>query len=293
MLTLCMIVKDEEANIERAIRSAAPFIQRVAIVDTGSTDRTALIVTDLCAEFGLKFLYESHEQAGPFDFGKARTQALAVARKVSGGLGYSLMMDADDVVVEVDRKALHINVGYQVTKLLNGTSYQVTGIFDNGVDWTYKGVTHEFPDATNIPGHVGPVVATIIAGTHGTRSKDPLKYLHDAEAINRALMVETDQFMRNRYCFYLAQSYRDALHAGAAIYWYKVVVEAGNWVEEKYIAALNLGRLTGEPEWFRHATLFNRNRAEAYRALGLNEEADACKIQPGWLFVETSAYKSE
>jgi glycosyltransferase involved in cell wall biosynthesis len=37
---LVMIVKNEEAVLERALRSALPFISTYVIVDTGSTDST-------------------------------------------------------------------------------------------------------------------------------------------------------------------------------------------------------------------------------------------------------------
>ena len=43
-LSICMIVKNEEANIGRAIESFLPFADEIIVNDTGSTDRTIEIV---------------------------------------------------------------------------------------------------------------------------------------------------------------------------------------------------------------------------------------------------------
>ncbi len=39
-ITLCMIVKNEEENIEKCITSAFHIVDNAVIVDTGSTDST-------------------------------------------------------------------------------------------------------------------------------------------------------------------------------------------------------------------------------------------------------------
>ena len=39
-ISLCMIVKDEEDMIARSLQSAAPLVDEIVIVDTGSTDGT-------------------------------------------------------------------------------------------------------------------------------------------------------------------------------------------------------------------------------------------------------------
>ena len=42
-ISLCMIVKDEEAVLARCLDSVRALVDEVIIVDTGSTDRTAQI----------------------------------------------------------------------------------------------------------------------------------------------------------------------------------------------------------------------------------------------------------
>ena len=44
-VSLCMIVKNEEANLARCLRSVTPVVDEIVIVDTGSTDRTRDIAT--------------------------------------------------------------------------------------------------------------------------------------------------------------------------------------------------------------------------------------------------------
>ena len=39
-ISLCMIVKNEEINIERCLLSIKPAVHEMIVVDTGSTDRT-------------------------------------------------------------------------------------------------------------------------------------------------------------------------------------------------------------------------------------------------------------
>ena len=44
LLTLAMMVKDEEATIAKTLLSAKPWVDRYVVLDTGSTDRTKEIV---------------------------------------------------------------------------------------------------------------------------------------------------------------------------------------------------------------------------------------------------------
>lgn len=49
-ISLCMIVKNNEDTIERCLRSIVPFVDEVCMVDTGSTDKTLKIASDVCAD---------------------------------------------------------------------------------------------------------------------------------------------------------------------------------------------------------------------------------------------------
>ena len=82
-LSLVMIAKDEEANLSRALESAARFVDEIILVDTGSTDRTV----EIAESHGAKVYH--HPWQG--DFSLHRNQALSYA-----GGDWCLQLDADE-----------------------------------------------------------------------------------------------------------------------------------------------------------------------------------------------------
>jgi tetratricopeptide (TPR) repeat protein len=82
-VSLCMIVKDEEAQLPRCLASARPFVDEMIVVDTGSGDRTVEIASSLGARV-FSFPW-SH------DFSAARNESL---RHAHGD--WILYLDADE-----------------------------------------------------------------------------------------------------------------------------------------------------------------------------------------------------
>ena len=72
-VTLCMIVKDEEHIIKETLESMVVNIDRYDITDTGSTDKTKVIIKDFFDRHGIPGEVHEMEWQG---FGKSRTQAL-------------------------------------------------------------------------------------------------------------------------------------------------------------------------------------------------------------------------
>ena len=72
LLSLVMMVKNEEAFLEDALRSALPLCDELVVVDTGSTDRTVEIARDLGARVS--------SFAWCDDFSAARNETLRQAR---------------------------------------------------------------------------------------------------------------------------------------------------------------------------------------------------------------------
>jgi len=93
-LSVCMIVKNEEDNIERAIKSALPIADEIIVVDTGSNDNTVKIVRDLIGRVYFTPWID--------DFAAARNKSIAFATKE-----WIMWLDADDVIPESTYE--HIN----------------------------------------------------------------------------------------------------------------------------------------------------------------------------------------
>ncbi len=84
-VSLCMIVRDEEAVLARCLQSIQDCVDEIVIVDTGSTDRTA--------EIAKGFTEKVYDYPWQEDFAAARNFAF------SKGCGdYLLWMDADDIL---------------------------------------------------------------------------------------------------------------------------------------------------------------------------------------------------
>jgi len=84
-LSLCMIARDEEPRIAECLRSIAPHVDEMILVDTGSRDRTREIARDCGARV--------FEMPWPDSFADARNQSLEHARGE-----WIFWMDADDVI---------------------------------------------------------------------------------------------------------------------------------------------------------------------------------------------------
>lgn len=92
-LSLCMIVKNESNYIGKCLESVKDIADEIIIVDTGSTDNTKEIVS--------KYTDKIYDFKWVNDFAKARNYSF---RKATGQ--YIMWLDADDILLEEDRKRL-------------------------------------------------------------------------------------------------------------------------------------------------------------------------------------------
>ncbi len=92
-ISLCMIARDEESNIARAIDSVKEIVDEIIVVDTGSKDSTAKIARELGASV---FHFEWTD-----DFSAARNFSISKATS-----DWILILDADEELLPDDASRL-------------------------------------------------------------------------------------------------------------------------------------------------------------------------------------------
>ena len=94
-ISVCLIAKDEEKNIEECLKRLKPYGFEIIVTDTGSTDRTK----ELASRYADKVL----DFAWIDDFSAARNFAAAQASN-----NWILVLDCDEYLTQLDEKALRI-----------------------------------------------------------------------------------------------------------------------------------------------------------------------------------------
>ncbi|MGL4913798.1 MAG: glycosyltransferase [Romboutsia sp.] len=141
-LSVCMIVKNEEKNINRCLQSIKHIADEVIIVDTGSTDETVSIAK----KFGAKVI----DVEWTNDFSQARNISLENATK-----NWILVLDADEEIsfeegaklkniLKLNSKleAFHLRLVNMVSNVDIGDSI-VLRLFKNNVKYRFEGKMHE------------------------------------------------------------------------------------------------------------------------------------------------------
>lgn len=90
-ISACMIVKNEEALLERGLECFKDLVDEIIIVDTGSTDRTK--------EIASRYTDKIYDFTWIYDFSAARNYAFSKTTK-----DYIYVADADEMIDEENRK---------------------------------------------------------------------------------------------------------------------------------------------------------------------------------------------
>ncbi len=236
-ICLNMIVKNEASTIRRCLESVRPLIDHWLIVDTGSTDGTQ----DIIRAYLRDLPGELHEQPWR-DFAHNRSQALELARGTSD---YTLIIDADDTLEIAPDTVLQALTADSYTLDIDdaATTYRRTQLVRSALPWRYEGVLHEYItcDGAGPSEHLSGI--RMGRNHDGARRKDPETYRRDAALLEAALLTETTPFLRARYRFYLAQSYRDCGEWKRALEHYLARATLGFWQEEVFISLYNGAQL--------------------------------------------------
>ena len=118
-ISQCMIVKDEEKNIEKALSWGKGVMWEQIVIDTGSTDRTA----ELAGKLGAKVFHLEW----PEDFSAAKNYAIQKARG-----DWIVFLDADEYMTEEDAKKLPYIFAQLSRKGFDGSTALLHNLDDTG-----------------------------------------------------------------------------------------------------------------------------------------------------------------
>ncbi|TCN22299.1 tetratricopeptide repeat-containing glycosyltransferase family 2 protein [Mesobacillus foraminis] len=227
-ISLCMIVKNEEGTIERCLESVKGIVDEIIIVDTGSTDRTKEIVAQY-TDHVVDFCWVD-------DFAAARNFAFSHAK-----MDYIFWLDADDVLMEEDRKKFlelketlnpatdSVTMHYYLAFDEKGnvtTSLRRNRLVKKNNNFKWYGEVHEYLEVW------GKILHSEIAVTHCSIHHDSDRNLRIYE--NR--LKRGEQFSA-RDLFYFANELFDHQKIERAIIFYKQFLATKNgWIED-YISA--------------------------------------------------------
>ncbi|MFQ3573929.1 MAG: glycosyltransferase, partial [Thermodesulfovibrionales bacterium] len=278
LLSVCMIVKDEESNICRCLLSVLPIADEIIVVDTGSTDRTV----NLAKVYGAKVFHYDWDD----DYSNARNISI---RHASGR--WILILDADELISSQDYDIIHDlmtqdTVAYQVvtrnytnqTSILNFIENDGSYREEKGLGWIPTIKVRLFPNHNGIrfKGNVHEMVDESIKEM-GIEIKTAPFFIHHYGKLD----VIKDRTKGERYYQLGLEKIRQnpndtkaikelAIVSGAlgkideAIDLWKRLIEMGTMKDiDCYIHLANLSILKGE---FKDALMF------ANRALDINKE---------------------
>ncbi len=142
-ISLCMIVKNEEASLEHCLSGIASYVDEIIIIDTGSTDRTK--------EIALRFTNKVYDYTWINDFAAARNYSISKADNE-----FILVLDSDETVENINMdnikllieqhprgigRLLRINE-FTRNEVLHKYSERVNRLFSKKY-YRYDGIIHE------------------------------------------------------------------------------------------------------------------------------------------------------
>ncbi len=281
-----MIVKDEAHVIKRCLDSVKLLVDHVLVIDTGSSDNTKSEINKWLLENSMTGTILDNIWV---DFSYNRTNALLEIAKIDW-IDYALMIDADEILVydkDFDPDAFKSSLDkdfYDVVSNMNGIIYTRPTLTSNKTGFRYEGVVHEFLalDKPYTRGHASGFYNSPIQDSNRNKSN---KFIQDISLLEKALSDDNlNDFMKSRYRFYLAQSYKDSGNLKKAVENYTIRSTMGFWREEEFISLYSVAKLELEmgrpPQEVLSLFLIAWNHSP-HRLEALHEALKLCRLN-GW-----------
>ena len=260
-ISLCMIVKNEEAVIGRCLESVSKIVDEINIVDTGSIDRTK----DIAAKYTDRIFDFNWIE----DFAAARNYAFQQATT-----DYILWLDADDIFLEKDQKAF-LELKKKLDPQTDAVSMNYNLTFDEGgnvisslrryrlvkreKEFKWIGNVHEYLEV------YGDLYQSDVSVSHMPLSHDSERNLRIYEK-----MASSGREFSPRDLFYYANELLDHGKIEKAIeYYLRFLKTKKGWVEDNIQACHKLADCYNKMElkeleltWVLHALSYGTPKPE-------------------------------
>ena len=227
-LSLCMIVKNEEEVLDNCLASISDIVDEIIIIDTGSIDKTK--------EIANKYNSKVYDFQWIDDFSAARNYSFSKAT-----CDYILWLDADDVLIDDDRKKLkelkeNLDKKYDAVSMFYNYAFDEDGnvilrfrrnrIVKRKRKYKWCGFVHEYIDVK------GKVLNSDISITH--------KRVHDAGERNlniykSKIMKGYELTSRDKY-YYAKELFDNMLYNEGIKVFNEYLDENKGWIEDNIVA---------------------------------------------------------
>jgi glycosyltransferase involved in cell wall biosynthesis len=276
-VSMCMIVKNGEATIERGLESIKDLVDEIIIVDTGSTDRTK--------EIAYKYTDKVYDFEWIDDFSAARNYSYSLATK-----DYILLMDDDDVLLEEDQKkflelkktldpsvdsvTMKYNIGFD--EFGNVTfSYRQNRLVKRSKNFKWVGCVHEYLAV------YGNIINSDVCITHKKVKYTPKRNLE----IYQKKLARGEEFTLRDILYYGNELYDNKMYDEALKYYHKFLDSKQGWIEDCIRVCGNIS------DYYRSINKLEEARSYTYKTFEYDcPRAEAC-CRIGFSFLQEQKYR--
>ena len=200
-ISLCMIVRNEEAVLARCLDSIRDEVDEIIIVDTGSSDNTK--------EIAARYTDKIYDFKWIDDFAAARNFSFSKAT-----MEFAMWLDADDVLTSTDKKKFidlknSIPKDVDVVMMKYNTAFDESGkpvfsyyrerLIRRNIDFSWKGRVHE---AIVYSGRVMYSDAAVTHRSAKTAYSDRNLRIYESQIAAGEELQPRDQFYYGRELYY-------------------------------------------------------------------------------------------
>ena len=183
MLTLCMILKNEEKNLKNCLSKVVNFVDEIILVDTGSNDRTKVIASG--------FTNKIYDFKWCNDFSKARNFSISKASN-----DWILVLDADEFVIDFNKDSIYEFINHFLNKNKVGRIQRINKMEDSDGDKKYiERVNRLFNK--NYFHYEGIIHEQIVALDGKAYETDKVEIIADHVGYTKEVLNRTDKIKRN------------------------------------------------------------------------------------------------